>query len=111
MIGKNEEESKVISIPAVLDILEKRKKDGELGYEQQLAYEHASKCASISKSEAEKMQKELEEAGLSAKGAIKVIDVMPINDTQLKQVLVIEKKNIEEETIKKVMEIVNKFKK
>ncbi len=109
MIGKNEEESRVVSTPVALDILEKRKKDGELGYEQQLADEHASKLHLPTKANAEKMQEELKEHGLSAKGAVKVIDVMPLNETQLKQVLVIEKKNIEEETIKKVMEIVNKY--
>ena len=109
MIGKNEDESRVISTPVALDILEKRKKDGELGYEQQLAYDHASKIHLPSKADAEKMQKEIQEEGISAKCAAKVIDVMPINETQLKQVLVIEKKNIEEDTVKKIMAIVNKY--
>ncbi len=109
MIGKNEDESSVVSTPFALDILEKRKKDGELGYEQQLAYDHASKLNMPSKVNAEKMQNELVEEGLSARGAVKVIDIMPINETQLKQVLVIEKKTHEEDTIKKVMAIVNKY--
>ncbi len=109
MIGKNEDESSVVSTPVALDILEKRKKDGELGYEQQLAYDHASKIHMPSKADAEKMQKELVEEGLSARGAVKVVDVMPINETQLKQVLVIEKKTYEDDTIKKVMAIVNKY--
>jgi DNA-directed RNA polymerase subunit F len=109
MIGSNKENSKYITVPVALSLLESRKKDGELGYEQQLAYEHASKSTSLSKDKSEKMLAKLVEINMPEKLAVKVIDIMPLNELQLKQVLVIGKRPIEEDMIKKIMEIVNSY--
>ena len=43
MIGKSSSNDEVVTLPEVLEILEARKKSGELGYEQQLAYELGSR--------------------------------------------------------------------
>ena len=64
MIGKEQSEPEPISVVEAFEILEERKKEGELGYEQQLAYEHAKKFAKLSKEKAEKLEKELIELGL-----------------------------------------------
>lgn len=111
MIGKNHISGQPVTVSEAFDILEERKKAGELGYEQQISDEHAKKFKSISTEKAKKMQEDLTEIGeLSKKAVIKIIDVMPANDVQLINTLLIEKKTFEEETRKKILEIVNKYK-
>ncbi len=88
------------------EVLEERKKDGELGYEQKLAYEHIKKFVPINVDGAKKMIKELQEYGVSEVTAIKITDTMPIDVIQLKHILTREKKTFEEDEIKKMMEVV-----
>ncbi len=105
MIGKSDESSKAVPVATALYLLENRKKLGELGYEQQVAEEHAKKVAYLSKDKAEKMVAEITALGVPEKVAVKVVDIMPINEVQLRQDLVIAKKPIEDETIKSIMSI------
>jgi DNA-directed RNA polymerase subunit F len=110
MIGKNGSDTRIATVSDVLEILEERKKEGgEMGYEQELAYEYAKKFAKLSAKEAEKMKKELLEQGISEKTAAKVIETMPSDIIQLRQVLIIEKKSVEEETVGKLMEVAKKY--
>jgi len=109
MIGKNIENSSAVTVHAALEMLNRRKKDGELGYEQQLALEHAEKHAGKLKGDPDKLLESLMAMGASRKAAVKVIDVMPSNETQLKQVLVIEKKALPDETIKSIMAELAKY--
>lgn len=109
MIGKNGSQSEVVSLPEVLEILEKRKKAGELGYEQQLAYDYAKKFSKLDEEKAKKMRKEVEELGISAKGAAKVVEIMPLDLIQLKQLLIIEKKTVEDDVVAKVFAVVESY--
>ncbi|MFP3215389.1 MAG: RNA polymerase Rpb4 family protein [Candidatus Micrarchaeota archaeon] len=111
MIGKEQSEPEPISVVEALEILEERKKEGELGYEQQLAYEHAKKFAKLSKEDAEKLEKELIELGLGKRLAKKIIDIMPMNDLQLKQVLIFEKRSFDDSVIASIIEKINKYRK
>ena len=106
MIGKGPEQKKPVTSAEALDILEERKKDGELGYEQKLAYEHMGKFNKLSIGEAKKMMKELAEYGVGETVAIKICDIMPIDVVQLKQILVKAKKSFEEDEIGKIMGVV-----
>jgi DNA-directed RNA polymerase subunit F len=110
MIGKGKSETKIATLPEVLDILNDRKKEGETGYEQQLTDEYAKKFSKVSVGDAKKMMKELEELGLGEKASAKVIEIMPNDLVMLKQVLIIEKKSLEEETVGKVLAVVNSYK-
>ena len=86
-----------VTLSEAYEILEKRKKEGsELGYVQKLAYEHASELMALD---------------LTAATAAKIVDIMPINVEQLKQVLIIEKKPIEEERVSEIMKVVEKYRK
>ena len=103
MIGKEVEESRPVTLLEALDILEERKKGEDFGYEQQVTYEYGEvlkKSVKMSKDKAVKMKKELEGLGLGEKTAVKIVDIMPINEMQLKQVLLIEKKTLEEDIAK-----------
>lgn len=106
MIGKSETEKRPVTSAEALEILEKRSKDSELGYEQKLAYDHIKKYVAISIGDAKKMVKELMEYGVSEQTAIKIADVMPLDVTQLKHILAKEKKTFEEDEISKMMDIV-----
>src|SRR5437016_3330598 len=107
MIGKEKVSSRPVPISETLEVLEERKKAGELGYEQQLSYDHAKKFATIGKKEAKKLQDELEKFRISEKKIIKIIDIMPVNEVQLKNVLIGE--NVEEDKIKEILAIVSKY--
>ncbi len=113
MIGKNEQAKKPVSMAEAEEILEERKEDGELGYEQKLAYEHAKKFVKLKASDAKKLTNELEELGISAAAAVKVADIMPVDDMQLKQALAIESRKSSEtadtELSKKIMGILEKY--
>jgi DNA-directed RNA polymerase subunit F len=111
MIGKEQSEPEPVSVVEALEILEERKKEGELGYEQQLAYEHAKKFAKLSKEKAEKLEKELIELGLGKRLAKKIIDIMPMNDLQLKQVLIFEKRSFDDSVIASIIEKINNYRK
>lgn len=106
MIGKTQEGKRPVSSAEALEILEERKKDGELGYEQKLAYEHMGKFNKLSASETKKMVKELAEYGVGEAIAIKICDILPLDTIQLKQILVKSKKSFEEDEIGKIMEVV-----
>ncbi|MDE1873646.1 MAG: DNA-directed RNA polymerase subunit F [Candidatus Micrarchaeota archaeon] len=106
MIGKSQSDRKPVTSAEALAILEDRKEDGELGYEQKLAYEHMKKFVTASPDDAKKMVKELMEYGVSESTAIKIADIMPIEVTQLKHILAKEKKTFEEDEVGKMMEVV-----
>jgi len=110
MIGKSQSDKKPVSSAEALEVLESRKEEGELGYEQKLAYEHIKKFSAISAEEARKMAKELMEYGVEEATAIKIVDIMPIDAIQLKHILAKEKKTFEEDEVAKMMEVVKSHK-
>ena len=77
-----------------------------MGYEQQVSYEHIKKFLSVDAAKAEKLFKQLEGMGISKKSAIQIVDVMPIDESQLKQILTNEKNMPDEESIKKIMALI-----
>jgi len=101
MIGKNVESEDIVSLVEVKDILEGRKKKN-LTYEQQLAYDHASKFAA-SKVFKTKIMKIAEELGIDKKIAIEIINTKPTNIFVLKQILSRNSKPISEEDENKLM--------
>lgn len=103
MIGKNVDSEELTSLSEVKEVLEQRKKDGELTYEQQLAYEHAKKFASGERSKEEKFKKALVEAGASPKSAIKIMDIMPKNAMTIRQILMHENRAFTDEEVNKML--------
>ncbi len=107
MIGKDSKNNGHASLNEVLEILENRKKERELTYEQQIALEHATRFAAT-KAQEQKMRKALEETGLlSARTVLTIVTVMPKNETLLKQILSGEKRTFAEDEVKKLLAIVN----
>ncbi|MGC8629286.1 MAG: RNA polymerase Rpb4 family protein [Candidatus Micrarchaeia archaeon] len=106
-VGKKEP----VTMAEAYEILEERKKKGEFGYEQNLAYEYVSKFKKLSAKEAKEMKTELIDAGLNEATATKIVDIMPVNVDQLKQVLIMEKRPIEDAQINEIMQIIEKHRK
>ncbi len=103
MIGKGIEGEELASLNEVKEILEDRKKEKELTYEQQLAYDHAKKFAADAKQE--KLRKALVDQGLSDRAAVKAMDIMPKNAMTLKQILSHENKTFSDEEVNAILAV------
>ncbi len=108
MAGRKRTGSRLASVAEVMDLLEDRKKDGELGYEQILTLEYAGKFSKLKELESKKMKKELEELGLSEVLSLKVIEIMPNEPNLLKLILAMDKNRqpADDNTVNKILEVV-----
>jgi DNA-directed RNA polymerase subunit F len=113
MAGKGRSETRLVAMPEVLSIMQDRKKDGELGYEQTLAFEYAEKFSRIKESDAKKMKKELEELGIDGRLALKFIEILPDEPNLVKLILAMDKNRqpTSDETVSKLIEVVKSYSK
>ena len=81
MIGKEAGEGESVSLSRVKEILEDRKKGKELTYEQQLAYEHAKKFASLEGAKETKLRKMLQLKSILFKNIKNIGDVVLVSAT------------------------------
>ncbi len=107
MASKKENAQVLVSLPEALEILEQREKDGDFGYEQTLALDYLKKFSKTSVSSAEKARKQLQELGISEKTSVSMINVMPTDIMQVKQILVNEKSGAEPETAEKAFAVLD----
>ncbi|MGC8649088.1 MAG: hypothetical protein ACP5UN_02630 [Candidatus Micrarchaeia archaeon] len=101
MIGKEIESEDIVSLVEVKEILENRKKKN-LTYEQQLAYDHASKFAA-NKILKNRILKLGEELGIDKKIVIEIVNTKPKNILALKQILSRNSKPLSDEDENKIM--------
>ncbi len=107
MIGKESTQNGNASLSEVLKILEDRKGERELTYEQQIAMEHAKKFVGAKAAE-QKTRKSLDALGiLSGQAVTSIINIMPKGEMLLKQILANEKRAFTDEEVKQVLSIVN----
>lgn len=107
MIGKEAKQAGSASLNEVLGILEERKKERELTYEQQIALEHAGKFVPVKASE-QKARKALEALGtLTQQSLTCIINTMPRGEALLKQILAGEKRAFSDDEIKQMLSIIN----
>ncbi|MCL4365327.1 MAG: hypothetical protein M1569_02430 [Candidatus Marsarchaeota archaeon] len=111
MAGKKRIDSRLASVAEVMEILEDRKKGGELGYEQTLTLEYAGKFSKLKESESRKMEKDLEDLGLTETLALKVIEIMPGEPNLLKLILAMDRNRqpTDDETINKILGVVKSY--
>jgi len=78
MIEKEIIETKEIPIFQVWELLNERKKAGDLNYEQELAFKYAQKFKKLAGSKVDKLLKQLDEVPeLTLNLKIKIIDILP----------------------------------
>ena len=101
---------KFLTLEEAKELLEKRKKDGELGYEQQNALDYLEKFAKLGKGESEKMRKELEGLGiLTEKQVVWLVNVVPSKEDTVKAILGQEKLELSAEQVKDVLKVCKKY--
>ncbi len=110
MIGKETLKSRTAMLGEVADILEARKNDGELGFEQQVTLDHAKKFTRLGKEKREEMLKEL--LGfekIKEEAAVKIVDLMPANADQLRLIFSKERYSFDEKETGEVLDVVKKY--
>ncbi len=111
MIGNELKDTKEVSIAEVLELLEKRKKRSPLGYEQQTSYDYCEKFAKLPVADTKKLIEELMKIeNMIEKTAIKISDIMPIKESQLKIILAKDRVELSPDGVQKVFEIIMSYK-
>ncbi len=90
-------------------LLMKKIKKRELNYEQQLAYEYLKNTTKLSKTDADKLMRELQGSGLKEEKLINIINLLPEDEETLKLIMKKEK-DIKTEKLKDTLKIVKKYK-
>lgn len=106
MPGKNARTARLVTLPEALDVLQEREKEGEFGYEQTLVLDYLKKFSKADSDKVEKIKKELQELRISERIAVSIVNVMPMDVVQTKQILANEKKELEPEVADKAFAIV-----
>jgi DNA-directed RNA polymerase subunit F len=104
-------EEKVLSLPEAKTLVEKRRKDGALGYEQQNTAAYFDEFVSIDEKDAREMRSELGKLGfLSDAQAASVVNNMPRFENEVRAVLAGgEKSGCTPEQAKSVLKIVKDY--
>lgn len=104
--------AKPVSLSEVKTILKKINKEREeMIYEQKIAFEHANKFAKLPVKKTEEIIKELLKLEFIHEiHAYKIADILPVTDDDIKTIFAKERITIGENDIKRILEIVNKYK-
>jgi len=112
MIGKEVTDEKPVPLAKVFEILEKEKKRGELEYKQRLTYDYAQKFSELDVKKAEGLIGELLKLEkLREHQAVTLVDLMPEKKEDVELIFAKERTRLEEEDIKKILELINKYRK
>jgi DNA-directed RNA polymerase subunit F len=113
MIGKGANTIRPATLAEVEKILDKRQGvgGGEFGFEQQTSLEYARRFSHLKQSDAKEMLDELEKLEVKAETAVKIVDLLPKNNSQLMLVLAKDKVELPEKTLAKVGELITAYSK
>jgi len=109
MIGKEITDSKEITLSEVKNILTKRKKEGELSYEQKLAYDYSAEFGNLPVTKARALVEGLMTIeGIDDNIAVQIADTLPKDKIDLLIIFEKRRKSISDGDIKKVLDLVAK---
>jgi|TARA_Y100000310_G_scaffold320843_1_gene377701 DNA-directed RNA polymerase subunit F len=112
MIGKKLISKEPLPLAEVKDLITKRKKEGELSYEQNLTLEYCKKFSKLSSKDTAKLVEELSQMEKLNKGhGISLADVMPETPDEVKLVFAKEHFVLGDEEISAIIETLNKYRK
>ncbi len=110
MIGKNVTNSRPATLSEVYEILETRRGEGEMGYEQQACLNYVRKFNKLEKADADELYSELMKVDeMKESTATKIVDILPEFESQLKVLLQRERTELSESNFKSARELVLKF--
>ena len=111
-MGKEVTDEKPVPLAKVLEILEKQKKRGELEYKQRLTYDYSQKFAELDVKKVEELIGELLKLEkIRGHQAVALVDLMPERKEDIELIFAKERTRLEEEDIKKILELINKYRK
>ena len=110
MINRTESK-KFVPISEVKNILKKIETERkEITYEQRIALEHANKFTKIPNQKVKDLIKDLINLEfIDEIHVYKIVDLLPVNDEDIKTIFAKERINLDDEKIKKILDIVNKY--
>ncbi|MFA6328618.1 MAG: hypothetical protein WCY41_04180 [Candidatus Micrarchaeia archaeon] len=112
MIGKGANETRPALLAEVEKILDKRQgTSGEFGFEQQTTLEYAKRFSHLKYSDAKAMLDELEKLEVKTEAAVKIVDLLPKNKSQLMLILVKDKVELAEKKMEKVEALIAEYSK
>lgn len=112
MIGKRVVSQTPVPLAEVKEIISKRKKEGELSYEQNLTLEYCKKFSKLSPGDAEKLIEELAKMDkLSRSNTVELADLMPKTADEVKLIFSKEHFVLGDEDISSILELLNKYRK
>lgn len=105
----NEED---ISMPEAQKIMEERKKDKELGYEQKICLEYLEKIPKVTDAKLKDLVEELSKITiLKPRYIALIINMMPDTEDEISVLFSKERTNLKREEIKQIVDIIKKYKK
>jgi DNA-directed RNA polymerase subunit F len=113
MIGKGANTIRPATLAEVEKILDKRQSvgGGEFGFEQQTSLEYAKRFSHLKYSEASEMLGELEKLEVKTETAVKIVDLLPKNKSQLMLILSKDKVELSEKKLAHAEEIIATYSK
>ena len=112
MIGKRIVKERPVPMAEVLRVLEKEKKERELEYGQRLTYDYTQKFARLDAKEAEELKLELLKIEkIREHQAVALVDLMPQTKEDVELIFSKERTKLEEDEIKKILELIDKYRK
>ncbi len=110
MIGDEVLEEKSISFAETFDILEEKKKEEELEFEQRLAYDFVQKFSQLPVEETKEMMEELLDIPKIRKHqAVILANNMPETKEDIRLIFAKERTTLREETVEDILEIINNY--
>lgn len=97
--------ARAVSIEEAKEILDARKKDGELGYEQSQALEHCEKTTQRTVKEATKIAEKIRKINesLSEGTAVKIADISPASTSTVRAIVSKDKIEMSDEEATKII--------
>jgi DNA-directed RNA polymerase subunit F len=113
MIGKGANTIRPATLAEVEKILEKRQGvgGGEFGFEQQTSLDYAKRFSHLKYNDAKEMLEEVEKLDIKPEAAVKIVDLLPVNKSQLMLVLSKDKVELSEKKMSQLEGIIAAYSK
>lgn len=102
-------ESEPIQLVRVKEILEEYSENNELTYEQNITLNHLSRFQHFSKEDGDAIIEELDSIDIKPKLAIRIINLIPKDLSDLRLIFAKEASNPTKEQMEKILEILDKY--
>lgn len=100
---------RIVTVTEGLSLLQKRQKEGELGYEQQNTLAYLEAVSKLPLKDAENLFKQLRSFGLSEQVSASLVALLPKKEDDVRQVAVQEGASVSDEQIKEILKTLKEY--